>query len=111
MQLIINIVSEIIKIENLKEIRDIEKILKVLGNKRRLSIIFYLSKVNQAKVGNIANEIGISFKATSKHLLQLFNFDIIEREQNGLEMWYRLSKNVPSNKINNIIKLISNSLE
>jgi len=103
--------SKILNSEKLKEIKDIEKVLKLLGNKRRLAIIFYLSKIDQAKVGDIAGELAISFKATSKHLLQLFNFDIIEREQKGLEMWYKLSKNLPSNKVNNIIKYISNSLE
>lgn len=86
--------------------REIEKILKVLANKRRLAIIKYLKKNKEAKVGNIADEIGISFKATSKHLALLFSADILEREQRSLQMWYRLSLRQDS-----ISKYISNSLE
>lgn len=86
--------------------KELEKILKVLANKRRLAIINFLRHNRVSKVGDIAGEIGISFKATSKHLGMLFNADIIERDQKGLEMWYRLSSN-----INNIAKYISNSLE
>lgn len=86
--------------------KEMEKLLKILANKRRLSIINFLQKNKTSKVGDIAGEIGISFKATSKHLLMLFNADIIERDQKGLEMWYKLSPNQ-----NNIVKYISNSLE
>ena len=86
--------------------REIEKILKVLANKRRLAIILFLKQKKEAKVGDVADEIKISFKATSKHLAQLFNADIVEREQRGLQMWYKLSV-----KQNNIVKYISNSLE
>jgi len=91
---------------NVKKIRETEKILKVLANKRRLMIIQYLKKAKEAKVGNIADEIKISFKATSKHLGLLFNADIVEREQRGLQMWYKLFPDQSS-----IVKYISNSLE
>ena len=92
--------------DNTKKIRDLEKNLKVLANKRRLTIIKYLKKTKEAMVGDIANELKISFKATSKHLGLLFNADIVEKEQRGLQMWYKLSLNQ-----NNIVKHISNSLE
>jgi DNA-binding transcriptional ArsR family regulator len=88
------------------KIREIEKILKLLANKRRLIILKYLHKVKEAKVGDIADELRISFKATSKHLALLFSADILEREQRSLQMWYKLSPNQ-----NNIVKYISNSLE
>ena len=86
--------------------KDTEKILKVLANKRRLAIIGFLKRKQEARVGDIADEIRISFKATSKHLAQLFNADIVDREQRSLQMFYRLSPNQ-----NNIAKYISNSLE
>ena len=90
----------------MEKIKELEKTLKVLANKRRLAIISFLKRRKEAKVGDIANELKISFKATSKHLGLLFNADIVEREQKSLQMWYRLS---PSQ--NNIAKYISNSLE
>lgn len=88
------------------KIKGVEKVLKVLANKRRLAIIKYLKKSKEAKVGDISEEIKLSFKATSKHLNLLFNADIVEKEQRSLQMWYKLS---PS--LNHISKYISNSLE
>lgn len=92
--------------DKIKNISDIEKVLKALANKRRLSIIKYLRKNKEAKVGDIADEIKISFKATSKHLGLLFSADIVEKEQRSLQMWYKLSP-----KQHYISKYISNSLE
>lgn len=89
-----------------KNINKIEKILKILANKRRLAIIKYLRKNKEAKVGDIADEINISFKATSKHLGLLFRADIVEKEQRSLQMWYKLSSDQE-----NLVKYISNSLE
>ena len=86
-------------------IKEIEKILKVLANKRRLAIIKYLKKEKEAKVGDIAEKIELSFKATSKHLALLLSADILEREQRGLQMWYKLSLSQ-----HNIVKYISNQL-
>lgn len=92
--------------DDIKKIKEIEKNLKILANKRRLAIIKYLRKSKESKVGDIADELKISFKATSKHLGLLFNADIVEKEQKGLQMWYKLSP-----EQNNIVKYISNSLE
>ena len=86
--------------------KELEKILKALANKRRLAIVRFLRKEKEATVGNIAKEIRLSFKATSKHLGILFSADVVEREQRGLQMWYRL----PSAP-HPIAKHISNSLE
>jgi len=86
--------------------KELERILKALANKRRLAIIKYLKKEKEATVGEIAGEINLSFKATSKHLGVLANADIIEKEQRSLQMWYSLS---PAS--HNIVKYISNSLE
>ena len=92
--------------DQIKNIKNIEKILKVLANRRRLAIIKYLKKVKEAKVGDIAEEIKLSFKATSKHLSLLFSADIVDKEQRSLQIWYKISLNY-----NYTIKYISNSLE
>jgi len=93
------------KMDTIKNIKEIEKILKVLANKRRLAIIKYLKKNKEAKVGDIADEINLSFKATSKHLSLLFNANIVGKEQRSLQMWYKIS---PTQ--NYISKYISNQL-
>jgi len=68
-----------------------EKILKALANRRRLAILKYLKENRKASVAEIAHEIDLSFKATSKHLGILSATDIIEREQVSLQMFYSLS--------------------
>ena len=45
----------------------VEKIYKLLANKRRLKIIKYLHDKKEANVGDIADHIKISTKATSKN--------------------------------------------
>ena len=74
-----------------------EKLLKALANRRRLAIVKFLDKAGKAAVGDIAKEIKLSFKATSKHLGVLRNADVLEREQINLNMFYSLNK--PLNQI------------
>jgi len=77
----------------IKTTKEFERILKALANRRRLAIIQHLKKHREATVGDIAEIIGLSLKATSKHLGILFAADIVEREQRSLQMWYSLSHN------------------
>ena len=71
--------------------KELEKILKALANKRRLAILKYLKTRNEASVGEIAYEIKLSFKATSKHLAILHACDILEKDQRSLQMFYRVT--------------------
>ncbi|MBI2035102.1 MAG: helix-turn-helix transcriptional regulator [Candidatus Liptonbacteria bacterium] len=73
--------------------KELEKILKAFANKRRLAIIKYVKYKREASVGDIAEEIELSFKATSKHLNILLAADILEKDQIGLQMFYRLNSN------------------
>jgi DNA-binding transcriptional ArsR family regulator len=72
-----------------------ERILKALANRRRLAIIRHLKKHKDASVGDIAEAINLSFKATSKHLGILTAVDILEREQRNIQMFYALSNPLP----------------
>lgn len=77
--------------------KDLERILKALANKRRLAILQYLKKNGEAPVADIAGEIRLSFKATSKHLSVLAAADIVDKEQRSAQMFYRiLSQQKPS---------------
>lgn len=71
--------------------KEIEKSLKALANRRRLAIIKYLKANKEACVGDIADYIRLSFKATSKHLAVLASNDIVDREQRSKLMYYSLS--------------------
>ena len=72
--------------------KELERIFKVFGNRRRIAIVMYLLKRKEATVGDIADVIKLSFKATSKHLIILANAGIVESEQRSLQMFYSLSK-------------------
>lgn len=75
-----------------REIAKMEKLLKALANRRRLAILKFLKEKKEASVGEIAHQIKLSFKATSKHLYILSVADLVEKEQMGLQVFYRLSK-------------------
>ena len=65
--------------------------MKALANRRRLAILKYIKENKEASVGAIADEINLSFKATSKHLGILAACDILERDQRSAQMFYRLA--------------------
>lgn len=73
--------------------REVERVLKALANRRRLAIVDLLRKEKEKSVGEIADSIKLSFRATSKHLSILMNADILEKEQRSLQMFYSLNKN------------------
>lgn len=83
--------------------RELERILKVLGNRRRLSIVRHLSKVKEASVGQIAGVIKLSMHATSRHLSNLYSVNILEKEQRGLEVWYRLADDAHTHPITKLV--------
>ena len=75
--------------------KELEKVLKALANRRRLAILKYLKGRHQASVGEIAGAIKLSFRATSKHLAILSAVDILDKEQHGLQIYYRLADSLP----------------
>ncbi|KKQ35494.1 MAG: hypothetical protein US50_C0013G0008 [Candidatus Nomurabacteria bacterium GW2011_GWB1_37_5] len=85
--------------------KNFEKNLKALANKRRLEIIKYLKRNMSANVGQIAKEIRLSYKSTSKHLGILFAQDIVSKEQVRFEVVYELSPRKDP-EVENIIKLL-----
>lgn len=77
--------------------KELERILKALANRRRLAVLVYLKRNREAAVAEIADEINLSFKATSKHLGVLAAVDIVDKEQRSAQVFYRLaSKQKPS---------------
>lgn len=73
--------------------KNLEKTLKVLANRRRLAILKYLKEEKEASVGEIAGKIDLSFKSTSRHLALLAGVDIVEKDQRSLQMFYRIAGN------------------
>ena len=75
--------------------KELEKQLKALANKRRLAILKLLKSKQRLAVGDIADAIKLSFKATSKHLVILYSVGLLEKDQVNLTVLYRLSNNLP----------------
>ena len=85
--------------------KELEKNLKALANKRRILIIKFIKKSGRASVGEVAEAIKLSFKATSKHLMILANADILEKEQVSLTMFYFISK-TPNPLISKLLSIL-----
>lgn len=76
--------------------KELERTLKALANKRRIAILRFLKRKKEAPVGDIANVIHLSFRATSRHLITLLSADILDREQRSTEMHYRIAQAMPT---------------
>lgn len=72
-----------------------ERILKALANRRRLAIVALLKKRREATVSDVAEQIKLSFTSTSKHLNILSRADVLDKRQLGLEVYYHLNPHYP----------------
>ena len=75
--------------------KEYELVLKALANRRRLAILSFFKKKNEATVGDIARHIKLSFTSTSKHLNILARVDLLDKRQRGLEVFYFLGRTPP----------------
>ena len=75
--------------------KELETKLKALANRRRISVVRFIKNKKEASVGDIASEIKLSFKSTSRHLAVLFSAGILEKEQRSLQVFYRLATDIP----------------
>ena len=75
--------------------KEFERIFKALANQRRLAMLRYIKEHREASVGEIAEHMKLSFKATSKHLALLVAADLLEKEQRSVQMFFSLSPSIP----------------
>jgi DNA-binding transcriptional ArsR family regulator len=76
--------------------KDLERQYKALANRRRLGIIKFLKTRRQASVGDIAKEIKLRIKSTSKHLRILSAVNFVESEQQSLHVFYFMPDDKPT---------------
>jgi DNA-binding transcriptional ArsR family regulator len=88
-------ISEKMSEKRFKQIKELEANLEIFANERRLAILSYLKIKKAASVGDIADNIKISFKAASKHLLYLAGKGILIRRYDGPFVLYKVSSNLP----------------
>lgn len=73
-----------------------ERVLKALANRRRLAIVLFLKRHRELSVSEIAEKIRLSFKSTSRHLAVLSAADLVEKDQRGVQVFYRLARHLPA---------------
>jgi ArsR family transcriptional regulator len=78
------------------------KILKALANEKRLEILKLLEKNPGQSVVEIAEEINLHFKSTSKHLQRLSEAGLVKSNRDGV--WVRFA---PTEKVDQLLKKIS----
>ncbi len=71
------------------------QIFKALANINRLKIVKLLAVRSPMTVADIAAEIDISFKGTSKHLILLHNLDILENVGKDGHVYYSFNQKMP----------------
>ncbi|MDO8594129.1 MAG: metalloregulator ArsR/SmtB family transcription factor [bacterium] len=71
--------------------KELERTLRALGNRRRLSIVQFLKRNKEATVTELSEAINLSFRSTSRHLSILFGVGILEKRQQSTEVYYFLS--------------------
>lgn len=71
-------------------------LFKALSNINRTKIIHMLAHGNVLTVTEISDELDISLKATSKHLIILQNLDILEARGQKGHVFYTLGQSMPA---------------
>ncbi len=75
--------------------KNLENLLKALANDKRLAIIRTLKSKKELSVGEIADEIDLSFRSTSHHLKTLLNAGVLENQRRMNIIEYRIADSVP----------------
>ncbi len=78
----------------MKNLKQLTKNFKALGNERRLKILKLLLKEDKLTVGEISDRISLSFRSTSKHLKILENTGFVGWKQAGTNIYYFILSDV-----------------
>lgn len=82
------------------------QIFKALSNINRVRIVKILSSRGRMSVSEVADELDISPKATSKHLIILHNLDVLNSKGKDNRVEYWLNSDLPAD-IKKTIKLFT----
>ncbi|MEK6884511.1 MAG: metalloregulator ArsR/SmtB family transcription factor [Nanoarchaeota archaeon] len=81
--------------------KELVRFFKALGNERRLLMIMHLAKSKELTVGQISKLMNLSFKATSKHLIILYNAKLLNMRQVDLNKFYSIGNSPLLKKVLN----------
>ena len=80
-------------------------IFKTLGNINRLKIVKLLGDGKQLSVSDIADNLKISQKAVSKHLIMMHNLDVLHNIGRDGHIFYFLNASMPKD-FEKVVKLL-----
>jgi len=84
-------------------IENVSKVLKAIGNAKRLEIILMLTK-GEMKVGDLEKVIGLSQSALSQHLAILREENIVQTRREAQVIYYAVN----DEKVLKILNLLEN---
>lgn len=79
----------------MKNLKNLSRKFKALGNERRLNIVKELLKHEKLTVGELSEKISLSFRSTSKHLKVLESNGFVSWKQIGTNMYYFIVTETP----------------
>jgi DNA-binding transcriptional ArsR family regulator len=74
---------------------ELERVMKAFANRRRIAAVRIIKHKKEMTVGNLSDELRLSFKATSKHLSVLTAAGILDKEQRSIQMFFSLAPDMP----------------
>ena len=70
---------------------EVADILRALANERRLMILCRLVECGEDNVGSLAEAVGLSQSAVSKHLAKMREEGLVAFRRESQTLWYRIS--------------------
>lgn len=70
---------------------DVAAMLKALGNRARLMALCKLAEHGEMRVGELAEEVGLSQSALSQHLAKMRDEGLVAFRRDGQSLFYRVA--------------------
>lgn len=87
-----------------KRLKEWATIFGALSNQNRLKILKFLDQKNPMSVTELADELAISFKNTSRNLRILLNLNLVEYEGRQDRVYYSISSYL-SEEVKSILRI------
>lgn len=70
---------------------DVAKLLKAIGNTRRLMVLCKLVEHGEMTVSDLAGQVGLSQSALSQHLARMRDESLVLFRRESQTIWYRIA--------------------
>ncbi len=70
---------------------EVADVLKLLGNRSRLMVLCTLTELKRARVGDLADRVGLSQSALSQHLARMREEGLVIFEREAQTIWYEIA--------------------